>query len=117
MLIINKNNLSINDINRFNSKYIIKDNDDCWEWQAHCNKDGYGQIKINGEAHLAHRVSYVIDYGAIMSNYCILHNCDNPRCIRGSHLRMGTRKENNKDMCNKGRNRNGATKRKNERGE
>lgn len=78
---------------------------DCWEWKATTITGGYGHFGLNGELVLAHRFSYSLVYGEIPEGMCICHHCDNPGCVRPSHLFMGTRSDNARDMVAKGRDR------------
>lgn len=75
----------------------------CWLWTASKDKDGYGTIKIDYVQYLAHRVSYVWEYGTIPEGMNILHKCDNPSCVRPSHLEAGTQIKNILDAYIKGR--------------
>lgn len=76
---------------------------DCWEWVGAVNNKGYGYIHAKVGRFLAHRVSYELEYGPIPEGMCVLHKCDNPRCVRPSHLFLGTIADNNRDMMAKGR--------------
>lgn len=78
----------------------------CWEWQGARNNYGYGcfSTKLN-PCGLAHRFAYETFVGSAQG-MCVLHKCDNPRCVRPDHLRLGTTKENSDDMMARGRNRN-----------
>lgn len=67
---------------------------DCWEWTGTRIKDGYGRISVNAKLELAHRASYVMEYGPIPPGVLIDHRCHNPSCVRPSHLRPVTSKEN-----------------------
>lgn len=81
---------------------------DCWNWIGKRNNKGYGVIGHGGSSTkqlLAHRVSWMIHFGAIPDGMCVLHKCDNPPCVRPDHLFLGTKKDNLQDMSKKGRNR------------
>jgi hypothetical protein len=75
----------------------------CWEWAAYKNKKGYGQIKIQGKVLGAHRVSWLLAVGEIEAGLCVLHTCDNPKCVRPDHLFLGTNADNVDDKYKKGR--------------
>jgi hypothetical protein len=75
----------------------------CWEWQKYLNRCGYGQISYRGNHARAHRISWIVFKGDIPEGLCVLHKCDNPKCINPDHLFLGTRKDNNDDMRLKGR--------------
>lgn len=81
----------------------VNKSDDCWEWTACKNSAGYGQIRINGKAELAHRVSWELANGPIPDAMYVLHRCDNPSCVRPDHLFLGTSSDNTQDMISKGR--------------
>ena len=85
------------------TNFKINPETNCWEWQGSRNQDGYGWVYWDGRTHLAHRIAWVLYYGAIDSGQCICHHCDNPGCINPSHLFKGTRADNNRDRSNKGR--------------
>src|SRR5689334_3363135 len=88
---------------RFWSKVAIGEPDQCWEWQASRDKQGYGQIKLGGVVVKAHRASYELSTGTSVGNLDVLHSCDNPSCCNPSHLVPGTHQDNMDDMYSKGR--------------
>lgn len=51
----------------------------------------------------AHRFSWLLHFGHIPNGQCVLHRCDNPKCVRPDHLFLGSRADNNLDRDNKGR--------------
>jgi hypothetical protein len=75
----------------------------CLEWTGAPSNTGYGKLKINGKELLAHRVAYMLRFGAISEAQCVLHKCDNRLCIDTDHHFLGTRVDNNADMVSKGR--------------
>jgi hypothetical protein len=73
----------------------------CWEWQGRKNEKGYGYIWCEK----AHRVAYSLAKGPIPAGALILHECDNRACCNPAHLRVGSAKENARDMVDRGRHR------------
>lgn len=76
---------------------------ECWVWNGSRNAAGYGHISVNGKKVLTHRHSYLLEHGAIPEGLFILHRCDNPPCVRPSHLYAGTKKRNAMDRVERGR--------------
>ena len=75
----------------------------CWEWHGKRITSGYGMMMRNRKHILAHRLSYELAFSPIPKGKLVCHRCDNPRCIRPSHLFVGTMKDNQEDMVAKGR--------------
>lgn len=80
---------------------------ECWTWMgAKSGSRGYGGIGAQtfGAKHFrAHRVAWTIENGKIPNGLLVLHRCDNPRCVRASHLFVGTDQDNATDKASKGR--------------
>ena len=75
----------------------------CWEWNSAVNAAGYGVVaKPMFGTRLAHRVSKMLKLGRALDGD-LMHHCDNPPCIRPSHLSESTHKENMADKAVKGR--------------
>jgi hypothetical protein len=73
----------------------------CWIFIGGKNLSGYGQFSFQGQPMLAHRFSWQLTCGK--PSDCVLHQCDNPACVRPSHLFEGTRKDNAHDCILKNR--------------
>ena len=92
---------------RFHEKFIVNEENGCWEWQAYRDRKGYGWINDGngrpGRPLRAHRVSHELFIGPIPEGMLVMHKCDNPRCVNPYHLKAGTAKENTLDMLQKKR--------------
>lgn len=82
---------------------VVK-SDGCWSWLGSSDPHGRGQIKYHGRHYLAPRLSWIIANGReVPPGMNVLHSCDNPNCVRSSHLFIGTQKDNVADADAKGR--------------
>lgn len=91
---------------RFWEKVNKLPGDGCWEWAGALNDGGYGVIGHRRRATLrAHRVSWELAFGPIAATgkSCILHRCDNRKCVRPDHLFLGDHADNAKDAVSKER--------------
>lgn len=77
--------------------------DECWEWQGSKAFYGYGSILYEGGLYRTHRVAWEVYHSPIPDKMCVLHKCDNPKCVNPSHLFIGTQSDNMKDRDKKGR--------------
>lgn len=88
---------------RFLESIDKKGENECWEYKAGKNQQGYGQLWYDDKNMRAHIVAYMLAYGEIPNGMCVLHHCDRPSCCNPNHLFLGTQQDNVKDMLNKGR--------------
>lgn len=94
---------------RFTSKFDQKDKEICWEWKGGKNKNGYGALKVGSRTDgsrrtiESHRLSFMYFHGEIPKGMCVLHKCDNRKCVNPNHLYVGTKKQNTLDAVSRGR--------------
>lgn len=93
------------DVARFWSKIDRRGPDDCWEWRATRNSQGYGRFRIGDSLYRAHRIALAVTYGD--TKLLICHRCNNPACCNPKHLYAGTQKDNIQQCYAEGRNRHG----------
>lgn len=75
----------------------------CWTWLGSKNNRGYGQFSINDKLRRAHQVAFELDGGVIHSGHEVCHECDNPSCVRPSHLKSKTHSQNMLDCVSRSR--------------
>ena len=88
---------------RFWNKVNKQAENGCWEWTASVNNKGYGWFRLDGKNRGAHRVSWMLQHGAVPGGLFVLHRCDNPSCVNPDHLWLGTNADNMRDKVEKGR--------------
>ena len=103
--------MSPDQIDHFWSRVDQCGQDECWEWQAYHDSNGYGWLSINNASYFAHRIAYFLTYQELTHTLChtLCHTCDNPPCCNPMHLVEGSMKDNSHDMVLKGRSARGET--------
>jgi hypothetical protein len=88
---------------RFWCNVMIGSDDECWLWQRCTDQREYGFFGFGRKQYRAHRIAWILTYGAIPEGLLICHHCDNPPCVNPKHLFLGTSLDNNHDRDRKGR--------------
>lgn len=81
----------------------VEKTDGCWLWKGYRTPKGYGVFKMNGKNQQAHRAAWMLTHGPIPTGLDVLHECDNPPCVRPDTLFLGTNTDNQRDSVAKGR--------------
>lgn len=71
----------------------VRKSDGCWEWTG-TRSNGYGILGVQKKNIPAHRMSYELNVGQIPEGMVIDHRCHNTGCVRPSHLRPVTIRQN-----------------------
>lgn len=74
----------------------------CWNWTGAIAKCGYGYIGVNGASIRVHRFAYELANGPCSQH--LDHICHNTVCVRPSHLRPVTPKQNGENRAKANRN-------------
>lgn len=95
----------MNDRERFWAKVTKLKDDQCWEWQAARDRDGYGAFWYHDAQHRASRVAWSLTNAQwpIPTGQVVRHKCDNPPCVNPAHLELGTNRDNDNDRVERGR--------------
>jgi hypothetical protein len=89
---------------KYNARVIRSiDTNACWSWRGTPNGNGYPTIGHKGKVLIASRVSYELHFGEFDKALWVLHKCDNPICTNPTHLYLGTRADNMRDMVDRAR--------------
>ena len=76
---------------------------DCWDWRGAVTDRGYGHFWDGNKKVRSHRFVYTLLMGFIPDGMYVCHHCDNPGCVKPSHLFLGTQRDNIQDSIAKGR--------------
>ena len=79
-------------INRFNIK--VNKSDNCHNWNAARQKQGYGMFSYDGKSMPAHRFAYLLYKGDIAENMVVHQTCENSGCVNPEHLELQTKSQN-----------------------
>lgn len=90
-------------VDRLWKRCVRNEETGCLEWQGGCSTPGYGQIMTcEGKNIGTHIAAWIIHKGSTWG-LCVLHRCDNRKCVEITHLFLGTKKVNADDAAAKGR--------------
>lgn len=84
----------------------VRKGDDCWLWTGSKDRDGYGVFRGEYEGVVytkAHRYSFAIHKGTIVTGLSVCHTCDVPECVNPEHLLAADAAYNMADKVAKGR--------------
>lgn len=76
---------------------------ECWIWMGARTSRGYGVLQVAKHPVYVHRLALELDGRPLKEGQMACHTCDNPPCVRASHLFVGDAVINAADMAAKGR--------------
>lgn len=89
-------------IKRMIEDFRASPTNECVEWPFACAPtDGYGRVWTGQKLVTAHRLAYELYHGS-PATQCVLHDCDNPKCINPLHLHDGSRQQNLREYAERG---------------
>jgi hypothetical protein len=97
------------ELGRLWNRIDVRGEDECWPWTGGAGASGHGRFLLNdGYLYSPYRLVCHLYVGSLNGGdgyhgKVVMHLCDNPCCCNPKHLRVGSQKENAKDMAAKGR--------------
>jgi len=73
-------------LDRYWAKVQVGELDECWNWTAYRDENGYGRFSVNGRYVLAHRFAYEALVGPIPEGLELDHLCRNRACENPWHM-------------------------------
>lgn len=91
---------------KFKQRIKAIDSNGCWVWGGNITgRDARAFIWWDGRTRVAARVLYeIVHHIKLPKEMCVLHTCDNPKCVNPEHLYVGTQSDNARDRELRGRN-------------
>src|SRR6267142_3740756 len=94
------------DLKKFLARVLVDDG--CWHWIGAKTKGGYGTFKVDGRyssPRTAHSLMCELINGPPpdATHTYALHRCNNPGCVRPSHIFWGNQRQNVKQSYDEGR--------------
>jgi hypothetical protein len=83
--------------------FYVQKSSGCWLWTAGTFGGRYGQFRAGKQKVRAHRAAWLLAGKTIPAGLILCHRCDNAKCVRTSHLFLGTDADNARDRDLKGR--------------
>jgi len=81
-------------LDRYWAKVQVGELDECWNWTAYRDENGYGRFSVNGRYVLAHRFAYEALRGPIPQGLEPDHLCRNHACENPWHMELVTHRVN-----------------------
>ena len=91
---------ALTDEDRFWQK--VKVGPGCWEWLGAIGSKGYGVANFGGRSRKTHRLMWELTFGPVENGLHVCHACDNPPCVRPTHLYLATNSQNIQDAFDRG---------------
>lgn len=71
---------------------------ECWTWTGHTTGKGYGQVRRGGRLLYSHRHALAL-VGVEVGEEQVDHICHERSCVRPTHLRVATNKQNSENLA------------------